>query len=75
MIGINKEKKKRKRIKVKKESILGINKNNSLEEATKRMAVEEVNKRWQDYMAPFFETDGEHADKSFQVLKNVFYLA
>lgn len=49
---------------------------NSLEEATKRMAVEEANKKWQDYMAPFFETDdGAHADKSFQVLKNVFYLA
>ena len=47
---------------------------NSLEDANKRMAKEEVNKKWQDSMAPFFETDGQHADKSFQVLKHVFYL-
>jgi L-rhamnose mutarotase len=38
------------------------------------MAKEEANKRWQDSMASFFETEGEHADKSFQVLKHVFYL-
>ncbi len=46
----------------------------SLDEATKRMAKEEVNKRWQDSMAPFFETEGQHADKSFLVLKEVFHL-
>lgn len=47
----------------------------SLSAAVDRMALEEVNKRWQDHMAPFFEqTEGEHADKSFIILKEVFHL-
>lgn len=47
----------------------------SLAAAIDRMALEEVNKRWQDYMAPFFEeTAGAHADKAFVVLKEVFHL-
>ena len=47
----------------------------SLNAATDRMALEEVNKKWQDFMAPFFEqTEGAHADKSYTVLKEVFHL-
>jgi L-rhamnose mutarotase len=39
------------------------------------MAREEVNKRWQDFMAPFFEgLDGAHADEGMQELEEVFHL-
>jgi L-rhamnose mutarotase len=35
----------------------------------------EVNKRWQDDMAPFFESlDGAHADESMMSLEEVFHL-
>jgi L-rhamnose mutarotase len=35
----------------------------------------EVNKRWQDDMAPFFESlDGGHADESMMSLEEVFHL-
>jgi L-rhamnose mutarotase len=35
----------------------------------------EVNKRWQDDMAPFFEAlDGKHADETMMSLEEVFHL-
>lgn len=35
----------------------------------------EVNKRWQDDMAPFFESlDGGHADENMMSLEEVFHL-
>ncbi len=39
------------------------------------MAQEDVNTRWQDYMAPFFENlSGAHADQSMIELEEVFHL-
>lgn len=41
--------------------------------ANAAMAERDVNTRWQNEMAPFFE-DGAHADESFNVLTEVFHL-
>jgi L-rhamnose mutarotase len=39
------------------------------------MANKEVNARWQNEMAPFFEAlDGKHADESMKPLEEVFHL-
>ena len=38
------------------------------------MDKEEVNARWQDTMAPFFEGTGDHADKMMVELEEVFHL-
>jgi L-rhamnose mutarotase len=39
------------------------------------MAREEVNQRWQDFMASYFEgLGGAHADKNMQELEEVFHL-
>ncbi len=39
------------------------------------MAGREVNERWQNDMAPYFETlDGSHADESMVPLQEVFHL-
>ena len=39
------------------------------------MNKEEVNARWQDFMAPYFEDiDGAHADESMVALEEVFHL-
>jgi L-rhamnose mutarotase len=39
------------------------------------MALEEVNRRWQDFMADYFEgLGGEHADRNMQELEEVFHL-
>src|SRR5262245_7289822 len=39
------------------------------------MAREEVNARWQDFMAPYFEgIGGAHADDNMQELEEVFHL-
>ncbi len=39
------------------------------------MAREEINTKWQDYMAPFVENlTGTHADQSMLELEEVFYL-
>jgi L-rhamnose mutarotase len=39
------------------------------------MAGEEVNQRWQDFMASYFEgLGGAHADKNMQELEEVFHL-
>ncbi|MEU6249046.1 L-rhamnose mutarotase [Glycomyces sp. NPDC047010] len=43
--------------------------------AREAMARTDVNARWQESMAPFFEgTDGAHADDAFNVLTEVFNL-
>lgn len=47
----------------------------SLQAAIDGMSKEEVNKRWQDWMAPFFEDiSGKHADEGMLELEQVFYL-
>ena len=47
----------------------------SLQDALDGMAREDVNARWQDYMAPFFENlTGAHADQSMVELQEVFHL-
>ena len=38
------------------------------------MAREEVNQRWQDFMAPYFEGVGLHADQMMVELDEVFHL-
>jgi L-rhamnose mutarotase len=38
------------------------------------MAQEEINARWQELMAPFFEGAGDHADKMMVELEEVFHL-
>ncbi len=38
------------------------------------MAREEINRRWQDFMAPYFEGVGLHADKMMVELEEVFHL-
>ena len=45
----------------------------SLEQAQALMAEKEVNTRWQEFMAPFFET-GARPDETFQELEEVFHL-
>jgi len=45
------------------------------ERALEKMAETDVNKRWQDFMAPYFEDiGGKHADESMVPLEKVFYL-
>ena len=47
----------------------------SFQAALDGMAKEEVNARWQDSMAPFFEAmSGQHADESMLELEEVFHL-
>lgn len=46
-----------------------------LQTAVASMDKEEVNARWQDWMAPFFENiGGKHADEGLVELEQVFYL-
>ena len=43
--------------------------------AQAKMAATEVNTRWQEFMAPFFESpDGGRADEMFLELEEVFHL-
>jgi len=45
------------------------------ERALQGMAARDVNRRWQEMMAPFFEsTGGRKADESLQLLEEVFHL-
>lgn len=47
----------------------------SFQAALDGMAQEEINAKWQDFMAPFFEgLDGVHADTSMVELEEVFHL-
>jgi L-rhamnose mutarotase len=46
-----------------------------LQTAVDGMSKEEVNARWQEWMAPFFENiGGKHADEGLVELEQVFYL-
>ena len=47
----------------------------SFQAALKGMDEEEINEKWQDFMAPFFEsTEEAHADKMMTELVEVFHL-
>jgi L-rhamnose mutarotase len=47
----------------------------SFQSALDGMAQEEINARWQDFMAPYFEDlAGGHADQSMLELEEVFHL-
>ncbi len=47
----------------------------SFQAALDGMAKEEINSKWQDFMAPFFENlTGAHADQSMHELEEVFHL-
>jgi L-rhamnose mutarotase len=47
----------------------------NLQAAVNAMGKEEINARWQEQMAPFFENlGGQHADKGLLELKEVFHL-
>lgn len=47
----------------------------SFQEALDGMAKEEINQKWQDFMAPYFESpEGQHADKMMVELEEVFHL-
>jgi L-rhamnose mutarotase len=46
----------------------------SLQAALEGMSREEVNARWQDFMAPYFEGLGAHADKMMEELEEIFHL-
>ena len=47
----------------------------SFEASLAGMAQEEVNARWQEFMAPYFENlSGAHADESMIQLEEVFHL-
>ncbi len=47
----------------------------SFQVALDGMAKEEINQRWQDFMAPYFESlGGAHADESMLELPEIFHL-
>jgi len=47
----------------------------SFQAALDGMAAEEINARWQDFMAPYFENlEGAHADEGMLELEEVFHL-
>lgn len=46
----------------------------TFEAALDGMATEDVNRRWQEKMAPFFAGGGDHADRMMEQLVEVFHL-
>jgi L-rhamnose mutarotase len=47
----------------------------NFEAALAGMAQEEINAKWQEFMAPYFEgVSGAHADEMMQALEQVFFL-
>ena len=47
----------------------------SFEQALEGMSKEEINNKWQDFMAPYFEGVGsKHADEMMVTLEEVFHL-
>ena len=55
--------------------LIGYLETEDFDAALKGMAEREVNARWQDAMAPFFEQlDGAHADESMRSLEQLFHL-
>lgn len=47
---------------------------NSFEEALAGMDREEINTKWQDFMEPYFEGTGGHADEMMVELEEVFHI-
>ena len=48
---------------------------NDFQSALDGMSTEEINTKWQDFMAPYFEgVDGMHPDKMMLELEEVFHL-
>ena len=46
----------------------------SFEEALDLMATEDINSKWQDFMAPYFENIGDqHPDENMMELEEVFH--
>ena len=46
-----------------------------MQAAQAQMAVQEINTRWQEFMAPFFESpDNARADEMFVELSEIFHL-
>lgn len=55
--------------------LFGYTETPDFEKALATMAEKDVNKRWQEFMAPYFENlGGKHADESMVPLEQVFYL-
>ena len=46
----------------------------SFQAALDGMSHEDVNAKWQDFMAPYFEGLGAHADQMMEELEEVFHL-
>ncbi len=46
----------------------------SFQAALDGMSEEEINAKWQDFMAPYFEGIGGHADENMVELTEVFHL-
>jgi L-rhamnose mutarotase len=46
----------------------------SFAKALEGMSKEQINTKWQDFMAPYFEGVGLHADKMMVELEEVFHL-
>ena len=46
----------------------------TFEKALDLMSTEEINSKWQDFMAPYFENiGGEHSEERIIILEEVFY--
>ena len=55
--------------------LFGYEKTPDFDQALAKMAETDVNTRWQDFMAPYFENiGGKHADDNMVPLERVFYL-
>ena len=55
--------------------LFGYTETPDFDKALSMMAQKEVNKRWQKFMAPYFENlDGKNADEIMVPLEHVFYL-
>ncbi len=55
--------------------LFGYTETDDFEKSLAAMAGKEVNKRWQEFMAPYFENlGGKHADESMVPLEQVFFL-
>ena len=46
----------------------------SFDAAREGMSREEINEKWQEFMAPYFEGIGGHADENMIELREVFHL-
>jgi L-rhamnose mutarotase len=46
----------------------------TFDECLSAMASEPINTKWQELMAPYFEGEGEHADRMMVALSEIFHL-